>query len=521
MFSFTVRRLIGAAAVVCLAASAVVVGSVAVPAQTLALPGASESSVVTIEPTRVADTRDNVGLTGKISAETSRKFTVTGVIDTYIDSTKTTVVKQVVPAGATGVFLNVTVVTPSASGFLAIRPGTANGIPATGGLNFGTQTALANGVLVALPASGDNDGQIDIYYGTPTPDASMHVVIDVVGYTTTSGLIALTKRIETLETSGTAGPAGAKGEPGINGNVGATGNDGATGPAGPDGNDGNDGATGPAGPNGNDGNDGNDGTSCTVADNDDGTATMTCTDGTSVTFGEDPVANTVTARALVGGSPFGVGFDGTNIWVATDLGAYGPAGPDGIYGNDVGLSDWVRKVDPVTNTVTATVTVGSNPTAVAFDGTNIWVTNYGSGTVSKIDPVTNTVTATVPIANAVPDPNVFGFILAGVGFDGTNIWVTSYGPGPGLVSKIDPVTNTVTATVTVGSTPGGVGFDGTNIWVTNSGSGTVSKIDPVTNTVTATIFVGSRPFGVAFDGTNIWVTNYGSEPGLVFKIDPG
>jgi YVTN family beta-propeller protein len=580
MFSFTVRRLIGAAAVVCLAASAVVVGSVAVPAQTLALPGASESSVVTIEPTRVADTRDNVGLTGKISAETSRKFTVTGVIDTYIDSTKTTVVKQVVPAGATGVFLNVTVVTPSASGFLAIRPGTANGIPATGGLNFGTQTALANGVLVALPASGDNDGQIDIYYGTPTPDASMHVVIDVVGYTTTSGLIALTKRIETLETSGTAGPAGAKGEPGINGNVGATGNDGATGPAGAN---------------------GNDGTSCTVADNDDGTATMTCTDGTSVTFGEDPVANTVTARALVGGSPFGVGFDGTNIWVATDLGAYGPAGPDGIYGNDVGLSDWVRKVDPVTNTVTATVTVGSNPTAVAFDGTNIWVTNYGSGTVSKIDPVTdtvtatvtvgsnpngvgfdgtniwvtnygsgtvskidpvtNTVTATVPIANAVPDPNVFGFILAGVGFDGTNIWVTSYGPGPGLVSKIDPVTNTVTATVTVGSTPGGVGFDGTNIWVTNSGSGTVSKIDPVTNTVTATvtvggspfgvgfdgtniwvtnsgsgtvskidpvtntvtatIFVGSRPFGVAFDGTNIWVTNYGSEPGLVFKIDPG
>ncbi|MGK0330647.1 MAG: hypothetical protein ACI89G_000708, partial [Minisyncoccia bacterium] len=38
MFSFSIRRLIGAAAVVCLAASAVVVGSVAVPARTLALP---------------------------------------------------------------------------------------------------------------------------------------------------------------------------------------------------------------------------------------------------------------------------------------------------------------------------------------------------------------------------------------------------------------------------------------------------------------------------------------------------
>jgi hypothetical protein len=40
MFSFTVRRLIGASAVVCLAASAVLVGSVAVPGQILALSGA-------------------------------------------------------------------------------------------------------------------------------------------------------------------------------------------------------------------------------------------------------------------------------------------------------------------------------------------------------------------------------------------------------------------------------------------------------------------------------------------------
>ncbi|MGK0274737.1 MAG: hypothetical protein ACI9N0_001117, partial [Ilumatobacter sp.] len=73
MFSFTVRRLIGASAAVCLAASAVVVGSVAVPGQTLALPGASESTVVTIEPTRVADTRHDIGLVGKVAANAPRK----------------------------------------------------------------------------------------------------------------------------------------------------------------------------------------------------------------------------------------------------------------------------------------------------------------------------------------------------------------------------------------------------------------------------------------------------------------
>ena len=59
-------------------------------------------------------------------------------------------------------------------------------------------------------------------------------------------------------------------------------------------------------------------------------------------------------------------------------------------------------------------------------------------------------------------------------FDGTNIWVAN--SDSGTVSKINPVSNAVTATVNVGSYPRGVAFDGTNIWVTNVGSGTVSKI---------------------------------------------
>ena len=232
MFSFTLRRLIGAAAVVCLAASAVVVGSVAVPAQTLALPGASESTVVTIEPTRVADTRYDIGLTGQIAVNKPRKFTVTGPIDTYIDSTSTTVVKQVVPAGATGVFLNVTVVTPSEPGFLAIRPGTATGVPATGGLNFDQGTVLANGILIALPTTVDKAGQIDIYYGSPTAGASTDLIVDVVGYTTSSGLIDLAKRVEQLETSGVAPASISTGEQGPAGSNGAQGVPGEQGPAG-------------------------------------------------------------------------------------------------------------------------------------------------------------------------------------------------------------------------------------------------------------------------------------------------
>jgi YVTN family beta-propeller protein len=155
---------------------------------------------------------------------------------------------------------------------------------------------------------------------------------------------------------------------------------------------------------------------------------------------------------------------------------------------------------------TATVTVGTNPVGVAFDGNNMWVTNWGDGTVSKINVSTDTVTATVTV----------GTNPRGVAFDGSNIWVANNGDG--TVSKVDVSTDTVTATVTVGTNPVGVAFDGNNIWVTNANDGTVSKIDVSTDTVTATVTVGTGPRGVAFDGSNIWITNNGD--GTVSKIVP-
>jgi hypothetical protein len=102
----------GAAGVLSLIASAVVVGSVIVPARTLALPGASESTVVMIDPARVVDTRVDVGLDGRVVAGQAHQFLVTGPVDPYLDATSETVVKVVVPVGATGVLLNVTAVLP-------------------------------------------------------------------------------------------------------------------------------------------------------------------------------------------------------------------------------------------------------------------------------------------------------------------------------------------------------------------------------------------------------------------------
>jgi YVTN family beta-propeller protein len=59
----------------------------------------------------------------------------------------------------------------------------------------------------------------------------------------------------------------------------------------------------------------------------------------------------------------------------------------------------VSVIDTATNTVPATVSVGSSPQGVAVNpaGTRVYVANAGSNSVSVIDTATNTVVATVSV----------------------------------------------------------------------------------------------------------------------------
>jgi hypothetical protein len=105
------------------------------------------SSVVTIDPVRILDTRDpvNVGLPGPFVSAVSQKLQVTGPVPT------TSGPQTVVPAGSTGVLLNVTVVGPTADGFLSVRPGDATGAPSTSSLNFTAGDIVPNSVQVGFP----------------------------------------------------------------------------------------------------------------------------------------------------------------------------------------------------------------------------------------------------------------------------------------------------------------------------------------------------------------------------------
>lgn len=65
-----------------------------------------------------------------------------------------------------------------------------------------------------------------------------------------------------------------------------------------------------------------------------------------------------------------------------DTGAVGPPGPvNRISDEQIALLQWYQ--DPG---AAATIGVGEAPVGVAFDGTNIWVTNFTSDDVSKLIP---------------------------------------------------------------------------------------------------------------------------------------
>ncbi|MGI9644316.1 MAG: hypothetical protein ACR2O6_03295 [Ilumatobacteraceae bacterium] len=138
------------------------------------------SNTVTIDPVRILDSRDgtDVGLDGPFASGTSQPLTVTGLVDTT-DGPAT-----VVPAGATGVVLTATVLNSTSAGFVSVRPGTASGEPATSNLNFTGGQVLANSVTVALPTSGPDAGEIDIFFRGGGPSDRADLLIDVVAYLT-------------------------------------------------------------------------------------------------------------------------------------------------------------------------------------------------------------------------------------------------------------------------------------------------------------------------------------------------
>ena len=138
--------------------------------------------------------------------------------------------------------------------------------------------------------------------------------------------------------------------------------------------------------------------------------------------------------------------------------------------------------------------MGQTPVGIAFDGANIWVANFGDGTVTKLRASDGTTLGTFkwaapPMVSPLTGP-IFGWRVVADG-----------------VTKLRASDGLILGTFKVGGIPSGVAFDGANVWVASGGRDMLPSCGLRTAPTWERSMWAPRPTGVAFDGANIWVTN--------------
>jgi hypothetical protein len=238
----------------------------------------------------------------------------------------------------------------------------------------------------------------------------------------------------------------------------------------------------------------------------------------------NPSTGAVIATITLNGTTTSIAQDAFgNVWVSSTA-----AGGGSVYG--------LHRIDPATNTVNQTLGANTGYASVSFaDGDLIVSRSGGGGVTSRVDPTTFAFTN---ISKGAPNGYSDGSQTAA--YDGTLLWLTNFGndavygldSSNAYVSTITGISdprqcvyafgylwvcsnngfwriNVSTNAATVTSiSAGGVTFDANYLYV--AGGSVVSRVDPSTLAVT-TLF--TDPFGAGalfdpvMDGNTIWYSS--------------
>jgi YVTN family beta-propeller protein len=210
--------------------------------------------------------------------------------------------------------------------------------------------------------------------------------------------------------------------------------------------------------------------------------------------------------------------------------------------------DQVAVINPTTGSVTATISVGDGPVAVAFtpDGNFAYVANYLGDSVTIIDTATETVDETIPVAGDPYDVTISadGRFAAFSCYDDdtlkvmstssheivktyrmrhSGVWQARFTPdgkriyavgnNSGMVLVVDTTKQKVIKKVSMRGYPWWleVSPDGTEVMVTdyNDGNSSVAIINVKKNKIVGRVAIGSSAYALAYapDGDHVYVVN--------------
>jgi YVTN family beta-propeller protein len=173
----------------------------------------------------------------------------------------------------------------------------------------------------------------------------------------------------------------------------------------------------------------------------------------------------------------------------------------------------LMRVDPRTNRVRATISVGARPTSVAVTSGGVWVSAVGARKLVEVDPSTGHIVKEVTGA--------FEDVDAAFG----SLWAAEWAKAPAdlsrwrgrSVARIDPTTGRVVARIRLD----GIVLDVTHafgeVWATSFDRPWLWRIDPRTNRVTARIDLGRTQSRITAGFGALWTT---VARGGLARIDP-
>jgi YVTN family beta-propeller protein len=169
----------------------------------------------------------------------------------------------------------------------------------------------------------------------------------------------------------------------------------------------------------------------------------------------------------------------------------------------------LSRVDLATGRIQATIptTIADSEGGIATGAASVWVMVDKKSTLKRIDPATNQVVATVLLPEGCYTP-AFGFDA---------VWVTCTKQNE--LVRVDPAKNMIVARIKIGPEPRFLTVGEGAVWTLNQGDGTVSRIDPATNKLVATIEVGISGEGgdISAAEGSVWATLFDIP---LSRIDP-
>jgi YVTN family beta-propeller protein len=152
--------------------------------------------------------------------------------------------------------------------------------------------------------------------------------------------------------------------------------------------------------------------------------------------------------------------------------------------------------EPAKGPVLAEIHAGRNIGPPVIGAGSVWVANRGDGTVSRIDPATNRVVATITIGNPIA--------------------LQDQSCGPASIHSLMRDTLLIRRC----DEPFDIATDGTRVWAIDNTNRTLAEIDPATNQVARRLTVGEVSFGIAYGEGSLWLTNVFANPHSVIRLDP-